>query len=121
MVNGTVEFPDPHQYATIYTGLQGVANPSAEGTAAGAFREYPVAWQMAGKTGTAQVQGKADTSVFVGWGPATGFVLPQYTMATVLPEAGFGNEAAAPLVASVLKPVSDNAIPVAVPTTRASE
>ncbi|MFN8050631.1 MAG: penicillin-binding protein 2 [Acidimicrobiales bacterium] len=110
-IAGKVEFPNPDQYGVVYRGLQGVtANPS--GTAYKAFRQSPTAWPLAGKTGTAQVTHKLDTSVFVGFGPATGFEPAQFAMASIIPEAGFGADASAPLVFSVLRHLSDNTVPV---------
>ena len=100
---------DPEFRVRALEGLVGVtADP--EGTAYWAFNseatdgtyfpldEIPVA----GKTGTAEVWGKADTSLFVAFGPAGA---PTHTMVAVLEEAGFGSSVAAPLVARVLDPV----------------
>ena len=110
-VAGKVEFPNPDQYGVVFRGLQGVTT-AGSGTASDAFDDNPTAWPLAGKTGTAQVQKKADTSVFVGFGPATGFVPPEYAMAAVIPEGGFGAKAAAPVVFSVLQQVSNNTVPI---------
>ncbi len=63
-----VDIP-PEQYSEIFQGLVGVTQDPS-GTAAGAWSANPTAWPFAGKTGTAQVKDKADTSVFAGWGPA---------------------------------------------------
>lgn len=108
-----VDFPTLPDYAVVYRGLQGVTSSGA-GTAEGAFKAHPTAWPMAGKTGTAQVNRKADTSLFVGFGPA---VAPgsraHYAMAAILPEAGFGADAAAPLVFSVMQQLSNGTVPVA--------
>ena len=100
---------DPVFRELVLEGLSGVtADP--EGTAYWAFNseatngtyfpleEYPVA----GKTGTAEVRGKADTSLFAAFGPAQA---PTHVMIAVLEEAGFGSQVAAPLVARVLDPV----------------
>jgi penicillin-binding protein 2 len=56
---------------------------------------------VAGKTGTAQVTGKADTAVFVAFAPVEA---PQYAVAAFLEESGFGGVAAAPLVRRILEP-----------------
>ncbi|MBX7070877.1 MAG: penicillin-binding protein 2 [Microthrixaceae bacterium] len=110
-VAGTLQFPDQHQYEVVYAGLQGVAS-AGSGTASDAFDAYPTAWAtVAGKTGTAEVDKKADTSLFVGFGPATGFEPVQYVMSAVIPEGGFGGEAAAPLVASVFQRISRGEVP----------
>ncbi len=85
---------DPAAMDTIRTGLRGV--PQSRGTAEDAFASFDLAnYPIAGKTGTAQVNGKADYSLFAGYGPADS---PQYAIAGVLEEAGFGGDAAAPAV-----------------------
>jgi cell division protein FtsI/penicillin-binding protein 2 len=66
---------------------------------------------MAGKTGTAQVNNKADTSVFVAYGPVLPNVAPTYAIDVVIPEAGFGADFAAPLAFGIMKPVSQNQLP----------
>ena len=72
----------------------GLAGATTLGTAARAFEGFPFwVYPVSGKTGTAQVAGKADFSLFAGFGPAFD---PQYAVATVLEEAGFGSDAAAP-------------------------
>lgn len=116
-VAGTVSFPTEEDYSIIYQGLQGVASQGS-GTASDAFAAYPVDWPVAGKTGTAQVTNKADSSVFAGFGPATGFEAPRYAMAAVIPEGGFGVDAAAPLVASVFQLLSRGPLPVVQPAER---
>lgn len=109
---GRVDWASPEHYAVVYRGLQGVTS-SGSGTAAEAFEASPVPWQVAGKTGTAQVTGKVDSSVFVAFAPADGGFTPaRYAMAAIIPEAGFGGQAAAPLVASVLKRIAENTVPV---------
>lgn len=74
--------------------LDGLGGATTLGTAAAAFEGFP-AWvyPVAGKTGTAQVAGKADFSLFAGFGPASD---PKYAVAAILEEAGFGSDAAAP-------------------------
>ncbi len=84
-------------------GLVGVTGGSG-GTAVRAFSGWDnAAWPVAGKTGTAQVDGKADTALFVGWGPADD---PRYTVAVILEESGFGGDAAAPVARWVLEALS---------------
>jgi penicillin-binding protein 2 len=95
----------PEQYNQIVSGLLGVTQ-SGEGTAAASWRANPTAWPMAGKTGTAQVKGKADTALFAGWGPVLPAGIPQYAIAVVVPEAGFGGDVAAPLAFRILAPAS---------------
>ena len=98
-------------------GLGGVTSDE-EGTAYWAFNSdatdgvyfphdrYPIA----GKTGTAEVRGKADTSLFVAFGPTRA---PTHVLAAILEEAGFGSSVAAPLVARVLKRVYEETVPEA--------
>ena len=62
---------------------------------------------MAGKTGTAQVSGKADTALFAGWGPVGPGAVPQYAISVVVPESGFGGDVAAPLAFRILQPASE--------------
>ena len=92
-------FRDP-----IMQGLFGAVN-SAEGTAYGAFRSFPN-WQVAGKTGTAQVTGKQDTALFVGIAP---FDAPKYVGVAVLEQSGFGATAAAPVIRRVFQALADPA------------
>jgi penicillin-binding protein 2 len=71
------------------------------GTATAAFEGFPVDQvPLAGKTGTAQVAGKGDTSWFASFFPATN---PQYVVVAVVEEAGFGAQTAAPIVRSVVE------------------
>ncbi|MFV0317920.1 MAG: penicillin-binding protein 2 [Microthrixaceae bacterium] len=96
---------DPGWYARIFQGLIGVTQDGG-GTAADAWGANPTAWPFAGKTGTAQVSGKADTSLFAGWGPAVPGEVPQYAVAVVIPESGFGGDVAAPLTFDIISPAS---------------
>ena len=76
------------------------------GTATSAFAGWDhAAWPVAGKTGTAQVEGKADTALFVGYGGPAGEA-PSYVISVVLEQAGFGGEAAAPVAKWILEPIS---------------
>jgi penicillin-binding protein 2 len=91
----------------IVEGLVGVTN-SRGGTAYGTFAGFDQDnFQLAAKTGTAQVAGKADTSVFAGFAPAGG---PQYAFAAFLEESGFGSDAAAPVMRRVLELVSGQSV-----------
>ncbi|HTN99200.1 MAG TPA: penicillin-binding protein 2 [Microthrixaceae bacterium] len=101
---GTVEFVGD-QWGKIYSGLLGVTQERG-GTAYSSWKASPTSWPMAGKTGTAQVAKKADSALFVGWGPAIPGVPPEYAISVVIPEAGFGGEVAAPLAFRILAPVS---------------
>jgi penicillin-binding protein 2 len=96
-----VQLP-PEVRDPLMDGFTGAVN-SSEGTAYGAFRGFPN-WQVAGKTGTAQVQGKTDTALFVGMAPAQG---TQYVGTAVLEESGFGATAAAPVIRRVFQSLAD--------------
>lgn len=66
-----------------------------KGTAYNAFASFPLSsWPVAAKTGTAQVRGKQDTALFAAYMPADN---PQWCVAVVLEEAGFGGAVAAPV------------------------
>lgn len=84
---------------TIMTGLIGVTT-QASGTAYAAFLGFPGDWQVAGKTGTAQVTGGSDNALFAGVGPADA---PRYVSVAVLENSGFGAVHAAPLVRRVFQ------------------
>jgi len=108
---------DPGFRRRVVNGLVGVT-ADEEGTAYWAFNseatggtyfpldEYPVA----AKTGTAEVRGKADTSVFAAFAPAEA---PTLTAVAILEEAGFGSRVAAPLVARLLERVLEGTVPPA--------
>ena len=73
---------------------------------------------MAGKTGTAQVRGQADTSLFAAYGPArqpgmTVRTEAEIAIAVVLEEAGFGSTAAAPITRAILEPFATGSVPTA--------
>lgn len=112
-VTGTVDLP-PAVRDPILQGLIGVTAQDGEhrGTAFTAFHD-PVngadfdlgAWPVAGKTGTAEVNGKADTALFAAFGPTHD---PQYAMTVVLEESGFGGANAAPVVARVFDAVVED-------------
>jgi penicillin-binding protein 2 len=58
---------------------------------------------VAGKTGTAEVQGKQDTSVFTAYAPADN---AKYVVTVVLEQAGLGAIAAAPVARRVLEGIA---------------
>ena len=94
------------------------------GTAFAAFNDPNVAgvdfdlvnWPVAGKTGTAEVTGRADNSMFVGFGPTgsanfgTSVNEPEYVIAVILEESGFGSRQAAPMVARLFDAIADDEI-----------
>ncbi len=104
----------PDLQAPILDGMRGATTLRTDervGTAQGAFDGFPHdQWPVAGKTGTAEVLGKADSAVFVGFGPLP---QPRYLVAVLLEEAGFGGEAAAPVVRRILEAVALDRIPEA--------
>ncbi|MDD9370277.1 MAG: penicillin-binding protein 2 [Acidimicrobiales bacterium] len=114
-VAGEVPMP-PHVRQPLYEGL---VNVPVNGTAVSAFSGFPLAtYPIAGKTGTAQVAGKADTAVFAAFGPAPA---PAYAVSVMLEESGFGGTAAAPVARALfdglsgvvpLQPVGPNGLPV---------
>ena len=114
----------PEVTEPITRGLLGVPRfGGVRGTAASAFQggTFPVdQWPIAGKTGTAEVDDKADTSLFVAWGPNDYPELgidvagpPEIAIAVVMEESGFGSVAAAPVAAAILEPIARNNMPPA--------
>jgi penicillin-binding protein 2 len=94
-------------HEAMLAGFEGVV-ADGNGTAHGAFRGFPLAqWPVAAKTGTAQVNGKEDTSVFTAWAPAND---PHYVVTVFEEEAGFGTSAAGPTVRRILEGL-DNLTP----------
>jgi len=101
-------------------GLVGVTE-DVEGTAYWAFNSvatdgafFPIEnFPIAAKTGTAEVRGKADSSLFAAITPAQD---PDYVMVAILEEAGFGSAVAAPMTARVLEKVVEDRVPEALTT-----
>ena len=103
----------PDERQPIVDGLVGVTS-GADGTAVRAFENNPAGWPVGGKTGTAQVTGKANSSVFAGFGPVLADQPPQYVATAILEEAGYGGDVAAPLIARIFAGLADPAqLPVA--------
>jgi penicillin-binding protein 2 len=70
-----------------------------QGTAANAFGGFPLSKIcVAGKTGTAQNFGNKATSVFASFAPCQH---PQYVVVVMLPNSGYGADAAAPAVRQI--------------------
>ncbi|MGH9024578.1 MAG: penicillin-binding protein 2 [Acidimicrobiia bacterium] len=107
---------DPATRTDILEGLKGAVGPG-DGTAAAAFSGYEFG-QIAGKTGTAQVNDKGDTSLFVGITPAdpASKDVPQYVVAVLVEEAGFGASVAAPIARRIIDTINgvDDGTPVQV-------
>jgi penicillin-binding protein 2 len=92
-INGRVEVDPAHRQAML-DGLVGVTTREG-GTATTTFSDFPNdRYPVAGKTGTAEVNDKADTALFAAFAPAHA---PEYALAIVLEESGFGGTAAAPV------------------------
>jgi penicillin-binding protein 2 len=100
VVRSHVDLPDGTR-GPIVDGLTGVTRTGTAGAAFAGFNQSNFA--IVGKTGTAQVNGKADTSVFASYAPAND---PKYAVAAVLEESGFGADAAAPVVRHVYEYLS---------------
>jgi penicillin-binding protein 2 len=71
-----------------------------KGTAYDAFLNSAVQSAVMGKTGTAQVVGKAPTSLFVGMYPS---VAPKYIVLASVEEGGHGAQTAAPIVRRIIE------------------
>ncbi|MBK5287463.1 MAG: penicillin-binding protein 2 [Acidimicrobiia bacterium] len=99
---GTVDIPQRDALMAGFTGV--VENP--KGTATAAFAGFPPGL-AAGKTGTAQVQGKQNTSWFVGMTPAA---QPRYIVLVVVEEGGYGAQTAAPISRAIMEQL--NGLPV---------
>ncbi len=99
----------------IMGGLIGAATPGGIGTAGRAFSGYG-GIQVAGKTGTAEVFGKQDTSVFatiVNPNPATPDE-PQYVIIVFVEQGGNGGSVAAPISRRIAEGLSGDLDPPAV-------
>jgi len=82
--------------AYMRSALAGVVT---QGTAAGTFAGFPLNQVcVAGKTGTAQIFGKNATSVFASFAPCNN---PKYVVVVMLPNSGYGADAAAPAVRQI--------------------
>jgi len=78
------------------------------GTAASAFSGFDLAaFPVVGKTGTAQVDGKADTSLFASYGPATS---PKWAVTAVMEESGFGAEASGEVTRHIYELLANQAL-----------
>jgi penicillin-binding protein 2 len=99
---------DPLQRAALMGGLIG-AVASGDGTASGAFDG--MSDDVAGKTGTAQVFDKQDTSLFAGITPIEPGAGPQYVTVSVVEEGGFGASVSAPIVRRVIEALNGNPNP----------
>lgn len=96
----------------IIDGLAGVTTDEL-GTAVRAFEAYPHSTlPVAGKTGTSEKFDKSDFAVFAAFAPV---IDPEYVVVTLLEEAGFGGEVAAPVAERILRAIALGDVPAAVP------
>jgi penicillin-binding protein 2 len=94
---------DPVVRARMHAGFVGAVQDE-RGTAYGAFAGFPFdVVSVAGKTGTAQVKDKGDTSLFAAYFPADA---PRYVVVAVVEEGGRGAQVAAPIVRRVVEAMS---------------
>lgn len=78
-----------------------------------AFSGFPLEeYSIGGKTGTAEVYGKQDTSWFASWSPAEN---AEYVVVGMVEEAGLGSSAAAPMVRDVYEGIYGIDQPAALP------
>jgi len=93
---------DPVLRSQMLAGFEGALS-DPKGTAYQAFQGFPFAQvPVAGKTGTAQVTNKGDTSLFVGMFGGTPDQ-PRYVVAVVVEQAGFGAQTAAPIARRIIE------------------
>ena len=93
----------PGTKEALHSGFRGVVS-DPKGTGYGAFAGFPLdRFPVAGKTGTAEVGGKQDTSLFIAYAPADN---PRYVISAVLEQAGLGASSAAPVVRRVLEGIA---------------
>jgi penicillin-binding protein 2 len=82
--------------AYIRNALAGVVT---SGTAAGTFAGFPLGQVcVAGKTGTAQVEGNQSTSVFASFAPCHN---PKFVVVVMIPNSGYGADVAGPAVRDI--------------------
>ncbi|MFZ3170569.1 MAG: penicillin-binding protein 2 [Carboxydocellales bacterium] len=85
----------PKNLQAIQAGMLAVTQPG--GTAAGRFMNFPV--KVAGKTGTAQVFGKDNHGLFVGFAP---YDKPEIAIAAIVEQGGHGGTSAGVIARDVL-------------------
>jgi penicillin-binding protein 2 len=88
--------------AYIREALRGVTTEGG-GTATGVYADWPNdEIPIAGKTGTAEIEGKEDTSWFASFAPADD---PQFAVVVTIPESGTGSEFAAPTAEKIYRAI----------------
>ncbi|TKK87911.1 penicillin-binding protein 2 [Herbidospora galbida] len=93
---------------------------ASDGTAAGAFGGFPMdVVRIGGKTGTAEVYGKQDTSWFASFAPTKN---PRFVVVVMVSQGGMGGSAAAPAVRQIYEGIYGlNKQPPALPAGRPAE
>ncbi len=105
----------PETLAYIRDALHGVTSEGG-GTATGVFADWPNdTIPVAGKTGTAEVEGAGDTSWFASFAPAND---PQFVVVVTIPDSGTGAEYAAPAVKAIYQSIYGVGGPAALPGGR---
>ena len=98
-INAPVVRKLPVSSETLAYMRSALAGVVTQGTAAGAFGGFPLNQVcVAGKTGTAQIMGKVATSVFASFAPCDH---PKLVVVVMLPNSGYGADAAAPAVRQI--------------------
>jgi penicillin-binding protein 2 len=87
---------DPRYRQAILDGLE-AASEKPSGTSEPVFRGFPI--NIAGKTGTVQRDGEADSSWYVALAP---YPNPHFVIAVTIERGGFGAEAAAPAAKQII-------------------
>lgn len=107
----------PGVLAYIRNSLQFADNHQVSGAIA--FDGSPIKTRISGKTGTAQVEGKADTSWFISWGPPAA---AKFVVVSMIEQAGTGRSAAAPTARTIWEGLlgahGAPALPGSAPATR---
>jgi len=105
----------PETLAYIRAAMAGVTTEPG-GTAAGVFADWPSAQiPVAGKTGTAEVEGHKDTSWFASFAPAND---PQYVVIVSIPDSGQGAQFAAPVAKQIYQGIFGVGRPALLPGAR---
>lgn len=86
----------PQYMKIVQRGMYGVIN-NPNGTGYYAFQGAP--YKAAGKTGTAQLYGNLDNSVFIAYAP---YDNPQVAVAVMVPGGGYGADIAAPVARAMI-------------------
>jgi penicillin-binding protein 2 len=98
-ISPTVVRKLPSSSETLSYMRSALAGVVSQGTAAGAFGGFPLKQVcVAGKTGTAQIMGKNATSVFASFAQCNN---PKLVVVVMLPNSGYGADAAAPAVRQI--------------------